>query len=492
MADYPNFIGWAYQSQSPLMACQQLINWYPEKVETPGARGPLALYPTPGQSTYLTTSDTNGRALFTIADRTHAVMGASVYEVFAGSAATKRGAITQDSNPAKMTYNGLAGNQLLISSGGLLYYLDLATNTITQVTGLSAYTSFTHIGMVDGFFCALDVASNRIFVSPLNDTTATWDLTQFIQRTTQPDPWKAMIVIPPDIWAVGEETGDVLYDAGSSPFPLAPRPGITFRYGILAPFSMASIGNTVLWLARDKDGAGIVVQTRGFQPQPISDKALEAAISTYARTSTITDAEGWTYQQEGHTFYVLNFPSVPATWAYDTSTQVWARRGTWNPARNDYDEWSPRVHTYAFGKHLVAERGSGRMSVLDVTTSTESNGDPVRRVMVPPPLWVSPNASRLFIDRLDVILQPGLGTSTGQGADPVVMLETSQDTQTWSNQRTCSAGKQGEYLTRVFWLRNGSSTMLWVPRLTVSDPIPWRVVGAEYTGKGVRGAQQAA
>lgn len=489
--DFPNFILGAYQSQSPLAACQQAVNWYPEPVETPGARNPYALYPTPGQQTFLTTPQIAGRALFTIADRTHAVMGNGIYEIFAGGSYTLHGTVAFDAHPAGMTYNGLAGNQMLISSGGLMYYVDHATNVVTLVTGLTA-TSITHIGMVDGFFSALDVDTNRIFVSPLNDTTAVWDITQFIQRTTQPDPWRAMVVIPPDIWAIGELTGDVLYDAGTAPFPLAPRPGITFRYGIIAPYSIASIGNTVLWLARDKDGTGIVVQTRGYQPQPISTKALETAIAGYARTSTITDAEGWTTQWEGHTFYVLNFPTAQRTWAYDTSTGFWIQMGTWDVAANDFDTWSPRCHTYAFGKHLVADRTSGAINVLDVTYGTEANGAAIRRVLVPPPLWVTSEAQRLKVGRFEVILQNGIATQTGQGAAPVVMLDVSHDAVTWSNQRMCNTGLAGDTIHRVFWLRNGASTLLWVPRITVSDPIPWRIIAAEFEGTGVRGSGRAA
>lgn len=489
--EYPNFIGGAYRLQSPLASCQETINFYVSPVQAPGSRNGFVLDPTPGQQSFLTTADVGGRAALTEAGRTHVVQGAGVYEVFSTALSTKRGTVVQDSRLAYMVNNGSAGNQILIVSGGLLTYLDLTSNALTSVTGLDA-TNLTHVGMIDGFFAALDVAQNRIYVSPLNDQTAVWDPTQFIQRTTQPDGWKAMRVIPPDIWAIGEETGDVLYDAGFSPFPLAPRPGITFRYGIIAPDSLSSIGNSLLWLARDKDGAGIVVQTRGYQPQPVSDKALEFEISNYARTSTITDAESMTYQLEGHYHYVLSFPTARATWDYDTATQRWTRVGTWLPALNGYVAWGPRVHTYNFGRHLVSDRTSGVISTLDVTFGTESGGSAIRRVIVPPPLWKDSGAKRMFIDRFEVLVQPGLGTQDGQGQSPTVMMETSRDLQAWSNQRTCSAGAAGQYLQRVFWLMNGSSTMAWAPRLTFSDPIPWRVIAAEFDGRGVRGAQRSA
>jgi hypothetical protein len=48
---------------------------------------------------------------------------------------------------------------------------------------------------------------------------------------------------------------------------------------------------------------------------------------------------------------------------------------------------------------------------------------------------------------------------------------------TWGPERTRSAGRQGDYDTRVIWNRNGDARH-WVPELVVTDPIPWRVTGA--------------
>lgn len=483
---YPGFVGGNYVAQSPLAAAQQVINFYPELTAAP-SRSPGAYYPTPGMSTLIQFPFANeiGRAAFTVNGRTWFVMGGGVYEIFANPSAVQRGAVPYDNLQAQIAYNGSIGNQLCIASGGQLTYLDLATNVMIAVSGVT-FTNPIQVGAIDGFLVALDVGQNRLYVSPLNDAGAVWDPTQFIQRTTQPDMWRALAIVPPNIWAIGELTGDVLFDAGTSPFPLAPRPGITFRYGTHAPFSVATIGDSVLWLATDKDGAGVVVQTVGYSPTPISDKALEFEIATWQREFGIDDAEAFVYKENGHQYYVLQFPSVPATRVYDTSTRLWHKRGTWNYSTGSYDLWAPRVCTSAFGKHLVAMNvatsSSGFIAEMSTNIFTEYTGNVIRRVIIPPPLWSDSRSKRLFIRRLELILEPGTATISGI---PQVMLRTSRDTKTWSNERRCGAGAMGEYGTRVFWLQNGSSTMLFQPEFVFSDYVPWRVIGAEFDGSGV-------
>jgi hypothetical protein len=72
----------------------------------------------------------------------------------------------------------------------------------------------------------------------------------------------------------------------------------------------------------------------------------------------------------------------------------------------------------------------------------------------------------------------GLGTSTGQGQNPMAMLECSNDGgKTYGHEHTGSAGKMGEYSRRLRFNRLGLSRDR-VHRLTVSDPVPWRIVDA--------------
>jgi hypothetical protein len=470
---YPSFVGGSDASQSPIANCSRTVNWYVEKLPE-GSKSDAALYPTPGFSSFVTASDVGGRALFTVCGRTHGVIGTGFYEIGEAATATKRGTVLQNANPAQISYNGAAGGHLCISSGGAVYYLNLSTNALTTVAGVSAI----QVGMLDGYFVAFDPTAGKILLSPLNDTSGVWDPTQYAQRSIAPDPWKAMLTADRlgsrELWMIGEQTGEVWYDAGGFPFPFAPIPGALFRYGTPAPFSVAAVGETAMWLSQTGDGAGIVVAARGYQPVPVSSSALELAIIGYQRTAKITDAEALVYQKGGHTFYCLTFPSVPATWVYDKQTGIWCEAGRWVSAENRYVEWHPRVHTFAFGKHLVGDRRTGTIAHMDDTYGTELDGSEIRRLRRTPGLFFEHR--QIPIRRIEVYMETGVGLISGQGSDPLVMWRTSDDGgKTWCNERHIRAGKMGQTQTRVVLTRLG------IPRdrvdeMVVSDPVPWRIV----------------
>lgn len=475
MPELHGFIGPAYTSQSSAADAEDLANWYIELLESPGAKVRQAFYPTPGRAAFCDTKVVGGRALATMNGRTFATMGSTFGELFATQTYTSYGTVTQDSNLSQITFNGAIGNQALVCSGTNGYCLNLATNVLTQpLTGKA-----TQVGMLDGYGIAFDASTGRIWISAVNDFT-TWDPTQFAQRSTAPDTWKAMIVIPPDIWLIGSFSGDVWYDAGTFPFPFAPRAGFTFKYGIVAPFSLCASGSTGIWLSQNEQGAGIVVRTRGYQPGPISNYALETAISGYARTSSISDAEGFVYQDQGHSFYVLNFPSADRTWACDLDapnpTLTWHRRSYWDAANNREQLWRPRVHTFAFGQHLTADRFTSTVANMDVTIGTELDGNAIRRVRQSPAIFDEKRQINLRV--MEFLVETGLGTQTGQGANPMLMVSQSDDGgKTWGQEAQLSAGKVGQYQQRCRLWRNGV-TRDRVVRLVATDPIPWRILGA--------------
>ncbi len=474
--NWPGFLGPSSPVQAIYADCERAVNLYfePQDVQS----GKPSLLSTPGFESFLMVADVGGRAMLSINQRTFAVMGAGVYEIFQTATDAKYGTVTQNQNLAQIISNGIGGNQLGISSGDNFYSLNLTTNVLSAaiLTGTA-----TQVGMIDGYGVAFHAGTIRL--SNLNDFT-TFDPTQFAIRSSAPDNWLAMCVNAPDIWLIGEHSGDVWYDAGAFPFPLAPRPGVTFPYGIAAPFSIAVAGDSVFWLSKTTTGTGIVVRARGYVPQSCSSLALENAIAGYLRTSRIDDAEGQVYQKAGHTFYILRFPSANATWAYDLRTGQWAERSKFNYVTGLDQVWHPRVITEAFGKHLVGDPSSGTIAVMDDTIPTELDGTGIRRLRIPPAMMVQPGG-RGFIGRFELGIQTGVGTQTGQGADPVAMLRWSRDyAQTWGNQSTRKIGKVGMTTWRTFWNHCGSSQKAMVPELTITDPVTVRITSADWVGSG--------
>ena len=483
MAAYPGFVYGSNESQSPWADLERTVNWYPEPIQSAASPQGAALYPCPGQEDYVTVADINCRAMFAMAGRCYAVMGSHVYQVLVTNSASivTNGTVTNDPNPASIASNGDAGGQLLIASGGNGYLLTIATNTLSTIAFLAG--KCTMVGMIDGYFLAFDSATSTYYISALNDGT-TWSALDYAQRSIAPDPWKAMVVDGSrQIWLIGEQTGEVWYDAGTSPFPFQPVPGSVFGYGTAAPYSVKLAADKMIWLSQTADGAGIVVAATGLVPQRISTYAIETAIATYG---TISDAEAVVYSDQGHTFYCLTFPSANATWVYDLSTGLWHERGVWDTSTGSYDFWGPRSHAYAFGKHLVGNRTSGMICSMDTDITTECDGALIRRLRIPPALWLS-QGRRMFVSRFELLLEPGLGTGSGQGETPKAMLRTSTNLKNWSNILTADAGAQGQFNTRTYWTRLASSTRTWVPEIVVSDPIPWRIVGAVVEGRNFQG-----
>src|SRR5579875_4037188 len=50
------FVGGSYQSQSPYADLESTMNWFPEIMESQGAKSAMCLYPTPGLSLFGTSN----------------------------------------------------------------------------------------------------------------------------------------------------------------------------------------------------------------------------------------------------------------------------------------------------------------------------------------------------------------------------------------------------------------------------------------------------
>ena len=469
---WPGLCSDSYVSQSPLASVCRTVNFYPEIIGGRGAKVDVALYPTPGLASYVAASEKPNRGIFHQNGLCFAVIGQTLYQVTeltpTTGTLTNRGTVATNTEPAYMTTNGDGGDELAISCGGQLYILDLTNlgGGLTNPTGTADFVVF-----LNGRFCVLDASASILKISNALDGSGGYSTLQS-QRDSATDPWKALAVSKSgkELWLMGEASGDVWFDAGAYPIPFEPRQGLLIEPGIEAPHSLADLHGSMMWLTHDH-----VVRAIGYRPQHVSSEALDHAITQYEKNSRIDDAVGQAYQHGGHYFYSLNFPSAGATWVYDESTNWWHERGKYAGTSDTYLAWGPQYHAHAFAHHLTGDFRSGTIYRMADDLYLDTDGDALRRLRIAPALFSEHR--RMYLDRLELYVETGLGVVTGQGSDPQVMLRTSKNSKTWSSERWASAGKIGEFDRRVVWHQLGSGRDL-VASFAMSDPVPWRIVDA--------------
>lgn len=461
---WPNFVGASYISESPLAVNEEMMNWYFAKIDAPGSSVPYAMYPTPGLRAFVTAADLPGRGAFAEDNKAFVVIGAGFYQVFETGVITWRGAVARDGNPATLASNG--DGQIAVTSADHLYCYNVATFVFTEVLTHGATT----VASLGGYFVLFDITGQQLRVSEIFNGLV-WDPLQASGFSLAPDPRRAMIVNNGYVYVFGEKTSELWKNIGGSSFPLAPLMSTVLPFGISGTYAVTALEQSVAWIAQNAAGAGEVMQTEGVNPRNLQSPAVARTLQTYPN---IQDASIWGYQQNGHPFLNFDFPTAQATWGFDGGSGLWHRRGTWSSVTASYAAWRPCCHIYIWNVHLVLDRNSGTVYQMDPTFGLDADGLPIRRLRRPPALYDDNN--RLFLGAIEVIHEPGLALSAGQGSDPQMILRNSANGgKTWGSWRTRSAGLQGQYGAQLLWNRNGSGRRPQI-ELVVSDPIPWRIL----------------
>lgn len=463
MPKLPGFVGPTYADFTRSVDSQETINLFVEKVESGSGAADMILRKVPGRSISSQLSDGPIRGGFAKNGLCFVVAGVSLFELQDGVSTTswvRIGTVAADDYRADMETNGAGGNQLFIVSGGNGYICSIVPGTgrtLTQITSGFPTGTARRACFLNGYFYTM--SGIFIYASALEDGL-TWSAASKFQRSTAADDLQSIVVDDhKTLWLIGERTSEPLYDAGLTPFPLTPIANSFMGHGTCARDSVVRFDNTVFALGENENGARYAYSiNQGQSAQRISTHAIENAWRGYAK---VDDAYAWTYEEMGHSFVVLTFPSAnDASWVYDASVQMWHRQGFWNSHTARYEPHIGSCHCYAFGKHLVGARNGPYMYEQSVNYWGE-NGSPIRWLRRAPHL--AKDRTWIYYDSFELIAEVGQGQSfafsTGDDTiDPQVNLCYSDDGgYTWSSQRQRSLGKEGKYTTRPIWNRLGRS-----------------------------------
>jgi outer membrane protein assembly factor BamB len=372
------------------------------------------------------------------------------------------------------------GTQLFIAANPDGYIYDAATEQYAEITDVDFPGAVT-VGYLDGYFIFQEPNSQKFWTSELLDGTQI-DPLSFASAEGMPDNLISLFVDHREVWLFGTQSVEVWYNAGDTPFPLARIQGAVNELGCAATFSVAKMDNSLFWLGSDARGQGIVFRANGYTGQRISTHAVEYAIQSYG---TISDAIAFTYQQDGHAFYVLTFPTAQKTWVFDVATGAWHERAGF--ANGQFIRHRANCQTFFNNQVVVGDFQNGKIYAYDLDVFADDNL---------PQKWLRSwralptgqnNLKRTAQHALQLECETGVGLVTGQGNDPQVILRFSDDGgHTWSNEKWAGMGKMGNYGFRAFWRRLGMTDKLRdrVYEVSGTDPVKIAILGAELALSG--------
>jgi hypothetical protein len=391
------FCGPSYTAQSPIIDNERAMNCYCENSEAEAAATRRALLGTPGRRVFCTLPESKVPGSFTINGRTF-FAGSNLYETDASGTQTNRGSL--GASPVTPTQILANETQLVVLNNGNLYVLTLATNVFAAVNMAQFNGPVAQIDFLDGYIIATLEDSHTFQVSNL-ENAITWSGLDIATLSLFPDNIVSMKVEHRYVWFFSAKKAVAYYNAGAGFPPFIPVQGEFLEDGAGAAFATVLLDNTLFWL--DQDERGFMVARR-LGSGRISTHATELAWQQYATTS---DAVGWTYQEFGHSFWVIYFPSANATWAYDLATNLWHERGFFVEADGSYIADRGMCHTFNFGKHLVGDWASG--NVYELSSSLYSDAGSAIRGMRRTPTISDENAW-IYFESIEFIMETGLLT----------------------------------------------------------------------------------
>lgn len=461
------------------------------------------------------------------------------YCIFTGSIASAGSPVVVTLTVTAVSYGSLAIGTTIIGAGIPTGTIITALGTGTGGAGtyilsgssltVSSQTIYAHqftiLPSTDGAFqggTVVDVNDNYfIYSRPNSQQFAVSDLLSPITRAlsfgskfTSPDNLVSLIANNGQLYLLGEKSSEVWNDQGTFPLAYQRIPGSSTQQGIVAPYSVAKIGNSFCYVSQNIRGLNQIVLMNGYTPERISTHAVEQTLLD----QYTADAVAYTYQLEGHEVYVVNFPTIDITWAFDFTTGLW-HKWLWVDENNIYHRHRSNCAAVFQGIVVVGDWENGNLYQLDQAVYTDNGGE-IRRLRRAPHLVA--DLQRQYFDELQIQFQPGVGTGgfsrdrniylgspytiplstplrlelqqiyvlgyAGQIRpndvlyNPKAMLRWSNDGgSTWSKEYWQDIGQQGQYRHRAMWRRLGMARDR-VFEVVVTDPIKAVIVSANLKG----------
>jgi len=461
--------GGSYEARSVIANAQRCINYFPE-VNRKDSPVPFTYYQRPGLRKL--TRDVANRApvrgLYRASNGNgYCVIGQKVYSISPGWVLTHIGTLAAaGTTPVSFIDNGI--EIWLVDGSTSGYSIILATNAFSVVVDATGtFTGATRVDYIDTFMI-WNVPGTNQFGSTLSNSLS-FNALYVAAKTAFPDPLVVPIINRHEIILLGQLKSEIWYNAGNAQFPFALLPGAYIEHGCGAPYSPATADIELFWLSQDLQGDRMILSQKGYDTRRVSNHALEWAMMQMA---IVSDAIGFTFQQGGHVYYEIVFPSAGQAWLYDAAlgeepTMAWHQRCWGGP--DGLERPRERCAAFMYGTNVVGDYADGTIYALDISRYYDEVGDAEQNIPCVkgfPHIVQGMNNTtgrpeladgrNLQIHQFLLDFQVGEAPLDTAGNPAEVWLRWSRDKgKTFGTEVLQSAGAPGEYMTQPQWATAG-------------------------------------
>jgi hypothetical protein len=436
------------------VTAQKRINCYLE-VQPGDDRSRVAIYGTPGLVLFTSFGDTPIRGIHQKDDFLYVVHRGTLYSVNNAGVKTVLGVIGTTTGKVYMSDNG---TQLILTDGVAGYIYNFVTTVFAQITDVD-YPNLATVTWLDGYFVGNEPSTQRFYISAINDGLS-WDALDFASAESNPDNIVAVWSDNGNLYLFGSVSAEFWANTGDLDFPFSRISGGATEWGCAAVNSICKYDNSLAFLAKNKMGQVIVARMQGYLPIRISTPELEYIINNY---TSVSDAVAFSYMLGGHPMMQINFLTGNQTWLYDGLTNCWSELQDTNGDRHRAE-----LGVNYLDKTIVTDYENGNLYRLDQDAYTD-NGEPIYLELIS--RHIAKDDIRITIDKLQLDMETGVGTTSGQGSNPQIMLSISKDGgHTYGTEQWCSFGAIGNYRARAIWRRLGQARD-WAFKFRISDPV---------------------
>lgn len=427
-----------------------LVNLFAETLP-PDSKTPAVLYGTPGQVLFSSLPTGPVQGMIIMDDLLYVVTGSAFYRVEWNGTYTNLGAV-HCSGRVSITTNGI----YVVFVDGYKGYAYSVAGGLVELQGEGWYPANTATHQ-DAYFIFNRASTGQFFFSGLLDITL--DPLDYATAEAAPDDTIAIISDQRALWLFGQTSIEVWFNDGSTPW--VRMQGAYIERGIAAPHSAVKMDNGIFFLGDN----GVVYRTNGYSIARVSTHAIEFEFLS----GKISDAYAYSYTEEGHAFYVLTIPAINRTAVYDSASGLWHER-----SHSAHGRHNGSCYARIFNKHLIGDFQSGNIYSLEMGAYTD-DGDKIERIGISPAIYAKQN--RATMNSFEVVVNSGSGTSFGNGFDPEITLQFSDDgKKSWSNRKVRKIGKIGKYKNKARWIALGQFMQRHI-KLTTTAPVPIIISG---------------